>query len=479
MIAGLLRIETRRTVAVWLAPLMTALAWWVVARPQLASPMVFWPDRSVQVLHVVAQIGPLLAAAGAWMAGRNRRCKIEDSITTTPYPPWLRELITCMAVVAWGLVVYLVIGSYIASATAMQGAWGTPGVGPILVGLLAVPAQGALGYAIGYRLPSRFTAPLVAVGLFVGQNIAGAPGPLQWYQFLSPGVSDNTSVQFGTDPDLSGLQILFVLGLTGVAIGSLGITGSRKLGSRSLFLLALILTGVSVALIQRDGQGGPFSATGITPLQFAQQLIPFRPVCANDRIPVCVHPAFKSGLPAITRTVNQVAAPIVGLPDAPTRALDGSIVQVMIPGTKLGSTGYMLEVAALLRHKGMTVYAAQPKGLITLNVDHVADLDSTLASQVAGSMVSGMGTPVEQCAPSGCGGPSGPVQEAMAVWLVQRAGFGVQWSELNQAQSSTPDQKVLAAAQRFAALPPWQQRGWLTTHFGALRSGQVSPAELP
>jgi hypothetical protein len=127
----------------------------------------------------------------------------------------------------------------------------------------------------------------------------------------------------------------------------------------------------------------------------------------------------------------------------------------------------------------MAVYAAQPRGLISLNLEHVADLDSTLASQVAGSMVSGMGAPVEQCDPSGCGGPSGPAQEAMAVWLVQRAGFSVQWSELNEANSSTPDQKVLAAAQHFAALPPWQQRGWLSTHFTSLRSGQVSLADLP
>jgi hypothetical protein len=62
---------------------------------------------------------------------------------------------------------------------------------------------------------------------------------------------------------------------------------------------------------------------------------------------------------------------------------------------------------------------------------------------------------------------------------VQRAGFSVQWSELNPANSSTPDQTVLAAARRFAALPSGQQRAWLRQHFRALRHGQVSLAELP
>lgn len=267
---GLLRIETRRSTVLWLTPVMAGLAWWVVVRPLLASPMAFWPDRSVQVLHLAAQIGPLLAAAGAWMAGRNHRRKMEDSISTAPYPSWFRELITCAAAVAWGLVVYLVIGSFIMSVTAAQRAWGVPAVAAMLVGLLAVPAQGAIGYAIGYRISSRFTAPLVAVALFVAQNVAGAQGPLHWYQFLSPGVSYNTSVQFGTDPDLSGLQLLFVLGVTGIAVGSLGFTGARKLTARCLVIAAIVLTGISVAFIQRDGQGGPFSARGITPLRFAQ-----------------------------------------------------------------------------------------------------------------------------------------------------------------------------------------------------------------
>lgn len=479
MITGLLRIETRHSLAFWLAPVMAGLACWVVIRPLLASPMAFWPDRSVQVLHLVAQIGPVLAAAGAWMAGRNHRRKIEDSITTTPYPSWLREFITCMAVVAWGLLVYLVVGSSIVGATAVHRAWGAPALGPILVGLVAVPAQGAIGYAIGYRIPNRITAPLVAVALFVAQNVLGAQGPLHWYQFLSPGVTYNTSVQFGTDPDLSGLQLLFVLGLTGIALGSLGITSSRKLSSMSLIVTAAGLTVASVALIQRDGQEGPFSATGVTPLQFAQQLIPFGRVCASGRIPVCIHPAFKGSLLTIAGTVNRVVAPIAGLPGAPTRALDADTFQVMPLDTKLGSDGYMAKVAALLRTKGMVVYAAQPKDLISLNLEHVADLDSTFASQVAGSTVSGRDAPVEQCDPSGCGGPSGPAQEAMAVWLLQRAGFSVQWSELNQENSSSPDQKILAAAQRFDSLPPWQQRRWLSTHFTSLRNGKVSLAALP
>jgi hypothetical protein len=234
-----------------------------------------------------------------------------------------------------------------------------------------------------------------------------------------------------------------------------------------------------VALIQRDGQGGPFSATGVTPLQFAQQLIPFRPVCTRGRLPVCVHPAFKGSLVTIAGTINRVVAPIAGLPGAPTRALDADTFQVVPPDTKLGSAGYMAKVAALLRNKGMAVYAAQPKDLISLNLEHVSDLDSTFASQVAGSMVSGMGAPVEQCDPSGCGGPSGPAQAAIAVWLVQRAGFGVAWSQLSQAGSSTADARVLAAARRFAVLPPWRQRAWLEIHFTSLRSGQVKLAELP
>ena len=40
-----------------------------------------------------------------------------------------------------------------------------------------------------------------------------------------------------------GLQILFVLGVTGIAVSSLAVTGSRRVVSRSLFLSATVLTG--------------------------------------------------------------------------------------------------------------------------------------------------------------------------------------------------------------------------------------------
>jgi hypothetical protein len=233
-----------------------------------------------------------------------------------------------------------------------------------------------------------------------------------------------------------------------------------------------------MVVIHQEGQGGPFS-NGITPLQFAQHLNPFRPVCVNERIPVCVHPAFKGALPAIAGTVNRVAGPIVGFPGAPTRALDGDIVQILPRDPKPNSTRYWTRTAALFRRKGMAVFSSPPRGVVTLSLDSLPDLGSSFASQVAGSVISGTGTTVPYCNPTGCTRPESPAQDAIAVWLVQRAGFSVIWSELDQAGAPTSAPRVLAAARRFAAMPPGRQRAWLTTHLASLRAGQVSLAELP
>jgi hypothetical protein len=44
MISALLRIETRHSAALWLAPIMAGLAWWAVARAQLSQTGSSEPD---------------------------------------------------------------------------------------------------------------------------------------------------------------------------------------------------------------------------------------------------------------------------------------------------------------------------------------------------------------------------------------------------------------------------------------------------
>ncbi|MEK8110456.1 hypothetical protein NKG94_51320 [Micromonospora sp. M12] len=56
--------------------------------------------------------------------------------------------------------------------TAWQGAWGGPLWWPAVVGVVSMPAFAALGFAAGVLRPSRFTAPLVAIGVFLALQIS-------------------------------------------------------------------------------------------------------------------------------------------------------------------------------------------------------------------------------------------------------------------------------------------------------------------
>ena len=61
---------------------------------------------------------------------------------------------------------YLVCVAVVYGVTARQAAWGGPLWWPAVVAAASLPALSALGFAAGALVPSRFTAPLVAIAAF-------------------------------------------------------------------------------------------------------------------------------------------------------------------------------------------------------------------------------------------------------------------------------------------------------------------------
>jgi hypothetical protein len=88
----------------------------------------------------------------------------------------------------------------------------------------------------------------------------------------------------------------------------------------------------------------------------------------------------------------------------------------------------------------------------------------------------------------GTGNGSGtPAQQAVQAALLLKLGMplskqpDVLSEELN-GMGPPPQpapEKVTAAARRLAALPPAARHAWLAAHLGALRSGQLTLAQLP
>ncbi len=441
----LLLIEARRSVGL-LALLAVPVWFWLNRNLSQVAP--FWFETSLIVRNTTGAIGPILGGAAAWMAGREARRNLHDLLATTPQPQLTRRLTTWLGVTIWGLLGYLLVGAIVLGFGWSRATWGGPFFGPILVGLVALPVYAALGFAVGRRFPGRFAAPLVAIGLLVVPMIVGESRDSR--AFLSPLVSLGGSVWYGVQPNLTALQLAFLLCLGGVALATLALPARQgwQTALGCLLLLALVAVPVSVVWLLAPARGGQELSTD--PRYRALELIPYTPVCAEGPLPVCVHPAYQGSLAETTVGLNRLVAPILGLPGAPIRAEQG-YAAVQGKGDLQGGTLWfaLYQQGASADHQtipGFAVFGA------------VREPRSTMAN---------------------CPAPDGNdcllTQAVIGRWLLRQAGA------VDAGTLSPPAQegRVGPAVDRFAALDPATQRAWLEAHFADLRAGRVTLEELP
>ena len=444
----LLRIETRRSLGLWLLLAAPVLIWFAFLQglPRVAP---LWFETSVMVRNLVTFAGPALAGAAAWMAGRDRRRGIEDLLATTPRPAFARTLATWAGATAWGALIYVAIGGGIVALSWLRATWGGPFVGPLLVGLVAIPAHAALGFALGRHVPGRFTAPLVTVALFFGQLFVGAQNA--WYAFLSPMVSLNTSVWYGVRPDLTLQQVFFLLGLIGLSLASLALRTQRERVTGSACLAAVLATAAGVAIIWHDAPQAGGQPLSLDERYRALQVIPYQPVCRDAPMPVCVHPAYQPYLDETTAVINRLVAPVLGLPGVPTRAEQG--------------------YPAITGNTDATVlwFALYPQSEYR-----------NLAVTATVRLTRDFGVGPEQASANCPGAHPGSCNSARAAigrWLLRQAGLPDEGALISISEGDR--EPVTPAVERFAALDPAQQREWLRTHLADLRAGKVRLEDLP
>ncbi len=476
MNASLLRIEARRNIGLWLWPLLVGLALFLAYADGLAWRVTFWVQASVLVRDGLLIVGPALGGAAAWMGGRERRRKIGDLLATTPRPAWARWSVTWAATAFWGALAYVLAGAYVLALAVRHTEWGGPVAWPMLVGLVAVPAYGAVGYALGSLLPSRFTAPLVAIALLVLPVVvgwgsrSGTFGPatrlsaLDALHYLSPVATLDSSVWYGVRPNVGWPQALFLLGLTCLALGGLALRGERGRAAWSAFLTGGALVAVAVAILL---DASPPSATLLGVSRFSNvpspllarydRLIPYTPVCAGAPVPVCVHPAYRSYLASEAPVINRLIAPLVGIPGAPVRA-------EQLPHGQIGVIGRVLT-------------------FLPDNGNNATDqyFFGNIAQALVGYDVVG---PLPPC-------PGDPTlracidaQNAIGIWLVHQAGLRLDivnagGTTLQPYFGGVDWDATSAAASRFAALGWERQRAWLRAHYITLRHGGVPLKDLP
>ncbi len=231
-----LRLEARRSLALPLFPLIFGLAVWfaLTSRP---FEVYVWLDTTSAVRETVLFFGPLIGGLCAWVAGRDSRRGMDEMLRVTPRSPVLRDLAVWGGTLLWGLAVYAGLTVLLFVPTWWNATWGGPLPGYLLVTILGVIANSAVGYAAGRCLPSRFTAPLVAIGLFAAQILPLGLSTRTNYELLTP--APNSLVYrevFNSIPPVAGQQSLWLLGVIGIslAITALKALGAGPPGSRSL-----------------------------------------------------------------------------------------------------------------------------------------------------------------------------------------------------------------------------------------------------
>jgi hypothetical protein len=454
-IARLARLELRRSTMLVLLPLLAVLLGATELRNDLGhAPL--WAVRSMDLQIQVELTGAIVAAVAAWVATRDRRRHLTDLVLTTVRSRWTRQLTAWAAVTAWALVFYGACVAVVYGVTAAQTDWGGPIWWLPAVGAAAIVAFSAVGFAIGSAVPSRFTAPLVAiVALFAPQIgvIAIQHGhPWGRVSFAEGATVPGTATFIPFHPGLSVTQLLFLLGITGVALGALALpagAGGRRLRLVGAFVMALGLvaagTGVGLADTAREtGQGIVIPA-----LHAAADDRPIVtvPVCDHGAIPICVHPAYQAMLPVLSAQIEPILGEVAGLPGAPARVEIGS--------TAAGGTAHTIVI--------------RPEVLIDpgLRFDTVPpDLRTDVAINAIEVVV----------APGRAG--NGPAQQAIAGALAQLMRVSMPGRNPDSLLPS-PGSPAAVAAQQFAALPATTRHDWLVSHVEALRAGRLTLTDIP
>ena len=463
-------IELRRSTALLAIPVLIGLALlaWYLFQQDEQHVSYHWPDASEDIGVAAIFLGPAAGGLAAWAAGRDRRHGLGDLLQTTPKPPISREINLLSATTAWIVVAYAIAGLSLGVTTALKAAWGAPVLAPILIGLLAIAVQAAIGFAAGSfsasLVQSRLIAAIVPVLLFLAELV-----PV----LIQGGVEQvGPNMRADTYPyeNLSVVTVIQTLG------GSIFWSPPTEIAWAALAWLGGF-GGLALALILLRHRPSSVVAWGAIPLAVVAvvygwtQLVPapvvgdyssshaiaYEPVCVQRSIPICVHPANESFLDETADLIDPVMRPLAGLPGAPLRA-----EQIREPkGGDLISLG-----------------SDSPDVVPALPADAGTSYLSVATAAAVGAVRNASDDPFAVT----------PAQRAIATWLVRQAG----WPDLDAPaefvgmpgiSSSTAYEQAIAdislAADRLGALSPAEQQSWLEANLIALRAGTLELEDLP
>jgi hypothetical protein len=316
MDARILRIELRRSVALWAGLLIAAVGIFVLFTSN--PPYRSWLELAVYQRDIMALTWPLALGAGAWQGIRERRSRVEELLASTPRPRRRRVLPVAAAMAIAAVAAHLVM-----LAGASGHLWNfevylSSGTVPIIAtGALAMIAGVWLGQALGSLLPSPLTPPMLVVAAFV--SLAVLP-PLLWNPHRMPGT-------VLLSPQLRGPR----------GGGFLVQTLSERANlSQALWLAALAATGLALFAAARPATRA--AAVAVPILIGAAIAVPVMPrlidsawvtdhaaaeiICTRGDPQICIARSYSYALDHLRDPAREALATLAAkLPRAPSRVL--------------------------------------------------------------------------------------------------------------------------------------------------------------
>jgi hypothetical protein len=513
--ARVLRLELKRNAVPYLLPLLAAVFYFDTLRTASGFPPV-WTVRSSAITdHMLFEFSTFAGGLAAWAGSREGRRKTVDLVTTTPRAAWARLSIALAGTFCWLLLAFLAGVAVLYIQTALQATWGGPPLWPVFVGAVGVAVVTVIGFVAGVFFPGRFTAPLVAIGVLVlnqigfreamgvtaagGASIVPSPPTSAPYGLLSPGNSPplvDAGVYYHVAPDLAITQVMFMGGIAVALVGVLGLaSGLREaawagaptplraaLARRGGWLsraLAVLLVGCGVAASWTGfalAGTAKLTATGgweIPVLHSAasDRAVPATQACTSSSgFQVCVHPAFSFYLHDVAAALGPVAAEIARLPGAPVRAQEVASV-----------TGGNQVQSGISGNPPVFKFTADHVGNLFGEFNGIPDAAAWASGFQQGLLLAFLAGPSNPVSPDGT--QLDAAQQAVANGLLIAVGSRPRLSTspigVNGKPTPATWAAISAAARRFAALPASARHAWLASHLPALRAGTITLAQIP
>jgi hypothetical protein len=456
----LLWIEIKRCHGILIAPLVAALAIWMIRQNDLRDGVVLWSDVSREVYDITWMMSAFGAAFAAWVVGRSQRCRIDLQEDTSAIPVGRVSLIAIVAASIWMLASYLVVFTYMAIPAIRFATWGGPEWPVLALGALAIVVPVTVGGLIGQFGRSILVPPVALVAVLALNVFASDSGRKYQEATLIPLAFKPTfdnSIGISLPTTLMWTYALFLVAFGLVAVAILLLIRQKSALRIVLGMAALIVAFSSAGQVLSSDLLDYNTLPERTPDETAGgsgQLVAYDPVCeVATSVEVCVHPAFSSLLDDVVAAANAVFPQLAGLSGVPVR-----IEQYV--GQSFYQDPEAFDFALWDRHS-----AARAVAMLTGNIVVGGSFSDLTASQCV--ITAWLTRDLE----------SGPT---CVTGLIQESRIGGNQTQAkSEALAASGEAQLQAKVDSFAALTPEEQRVWLDLNWDALQAGEIALEEMP